>query len=50
MNEPEFIICLECNTPCYDFDWDQRREKIAAAQCQACGNDEVDEFEIGETG
>lgn len=39
---PEFIICLNCETPCYTFEWQEGR--ILEAFCQACGNDELDEF------
>lgn len=39
---PEFIICLECETPCYTFEWKQGR--IQEAFCSVCGNEEPDEF------
>ena len=44
-NEPEFLICLECETPCYSFEWDQTKGKIVSAQCQACGNDKIEDFD-----
>lgn len=42
MSEPEFLICLNCETPTYDFDFDNG--KVTAAVCAACGNDEISEF------
>ena len=42
MSEPEFLICLNCETPTYDFDFDNG--KILAAVCAACANDDPSEF------
>ena len=42
MSAPDYLICLECETPCYIFEWDNG--KITEAQCTTCGNDEVDSF------
>ena len=39
---PEYLICLECETPCYTFEWEEG--KISEVQCMACGNDEPDQF------
>lgn len=39
---PEFIICLDCETPCYTFEW--REGTILEAQCQMCGEENVDSF------
>ena len=39
---PDFIICTECETPCYTFEW--KRDEIAEAMCEACGNDDLDVF------
>jgi|CXWL01.1.fsa_nt_gi hypothetical protein len=41
-DSPEFIICLSCETPCYTFEWVEG--DIKEAFCQACGNDEADQF------
>jgi translation initiation factor 2 beta subunit (eIF-2beta)/eIF-5 len=42
MPEPEYLICLNCETPAYDFDFDDG--KIVAAVCSSCGNDDPSEF------
>lgn len=42
MSEPEYIICLACESPTYVFEW--RDGKIAEAVCEVCGNDELDQF------
>jgi hypothetical protein len=39
---PEFLICLDCETPCYDFEWEDG--KVGEVICHVCGNDEADEF------
>jgi translation initiation factor 2 beta subunit (eIF-2beta)/eIF-5 len=41
-SEPEYVICLQCETPTYQFEWD--KEKLSAAVCSTCGNDEISEF------
>ncbi|HUP48838.1 MAG TPA: hypothetical protein VNA04_08610 [Thermoanaerobaculia bacterium] len=43
MTEPEYLICLECETPTYQFEYDEK-EKLASAVCTTCGNDDVSEF------
>lgn len=42
MDEPEYLICLQCETPTYQFEWDEG--KVAQAVCTTCGNDDVSEF------
>ena len=42
MAEPEFIVCLSCETPCYTFEW--AGGEIAEAYCEACGNDDPEQF------
>jgi hypothetical protein len=42
MSGPEYLICLNCETPCYTFEWEG--EKVSEAMCLACGVDDVDEF------
>lgn len=39
---PAFVICLNCETPCYTFDWAD--EKVSEAYCAACGNDDAEQF------
>jgi hypothetical protein len=41
-NEPEFLICLQCDTPTYDFDY--VLDKLSAVVCSTCGNDDPSEF------
>ena len=42
MASPEFLICLDCETPCYDFEWQD--DKIVEILCNVCGNDDPDQF------
>jgi hypothetical protein len=44
--EIDYLICRQCNTPCYIFEMDGSR--IAEAQCLVCGNDAAGLFAIGE--
>lgn len=42
MDAPDFIICLNCETPCYTFEWSEGA--VTEAFCMACGVDEPDQF------
>ena len=42
MDEPEYLICLECETPSYQFEF--ANGKLSVIVCAACGNDEVTDF------
>jgi hypothetical protein len=42
MSEPDFLICLNCETPCYSFEWSEG--KLTEILCAMCGNEELDEF------
>jgi len=42
MAAPEFLVCVECETPCYVFEWEDGR--LVEAVCTVCGNEEVDQF------
>ncbi len=42
MAEPDFLVCLNCENPCYTFEW--KEGKLAEILCPVCGNDDVDEF------
>ena len=42
MEAPDFMICLDCETPCYVFEW--QGEKVKEIQCLACGNDDPQQF------
>lgn len=39
---PDYLVCLECETPCYSFEW--LDGKVTEVLCLACGNDEPDQF------
>ncbi len=39
---PDYLICLECETPCYVFEW--RNDKLVEATCTMCGNDDIAQF------
>ena len=42
MPTPDYLICLECDTPNYTFEW--RNDKLHDVICEKCGNDDVDTF------
>lgn len=42
MSTPDYLICLECETPCYVFEW--RGDKVLEALCTVCGNDDPELF------
>jgi len=39
---PDFLYCLECESPCYVFEYSE--DVIKEAICIVCGNDEPDQF------
>ena len=39
MPNPDYLICLECETPTYVFEW--KEGKTSEALCQICGNEDV---------
>lgn len=43
MAAPDYVVCLECETPCYVFEWNDAG-KLEEALCLVCGNDRTDEF------
>jgi hypothetical protein len=42
MSVPEYLICLECETPCYTFEWGE--EGAEQILCESCGNDDPEQF------
>ena len=42
MSTPEYIICMECETPVYEFTW--KEGEVVEAECFACGNDNPEQF------
>lgn len=41
-SEPEYYICLNCETPTYSFEWNDG--KLETIICTACGNEDPSEF------
>jgi hypothetical protein len=41
MDEPDYVVCLDCETPCYVFEW---QGKLVEIVCAVCGNDKPDQF------
>ncbi len=54
MDIPDYMMCLECGSPCYVFEWEG--ERLVEAVCAACGNEDLplfvtpEEFEEQMTG
>jgi hypothetical protein len=46
MASPEYLVCLECETPCYTFEWEG--ERVTEVLCQACGSDDPEQFALPE--
>jgi hypothetical protein len=42
MDEPEYLICLQCETPTYQFEY--VGEKLTTVVCNTCGSDDVSDF------
>ncbi|QQR75431.1 MAG: hypothetical protein IPJ17_07620 [Holophagales bacterium] len=42
MASPDYLICLNCETPCYVFEWEE--DQLTEALCQVCGNDDPEQF------
>lgn len=42
MSEPDYLICLQCETPTYQFEY--TNDKLTLVVCNTCGNDELSEF------
>lgn len=40
--EPEYLICLSCETPTYQFEY--HNGKLATVVCNTCGADDVSDF------
>jgi hypothetical protein len=39
---PDYLICLECESPVYVFEW--KDTKVTEALCEMCGNEDVSAF------
>ncbi len=42
VDEPEYLICLQCETPTYQFEF--VNGKLATIMCNTCGNDDPSDF------
>ncbi len=42
MDEPEYLICLQCESPTYQFEYENG--KLASAICNTCGADDLSDF------
>ena len=45
MEEVDYLVCNNCETPCYVFELNAEG-KVATAFCQVCGNDDEATFTI----
>lgn len=45
MEEVPFVVCLNCDTPSYTFEYEERKG-ITSVFCAVCGNDEPKEFRL----
>ena len=39
---PDYVLCLECESPCYVFEW--KEGKVTEALCTVCANDDPAQF------
>ena len=46
MPAPEYLICLNCETPCYVFEWTDG--ELSEVLCGACGNEDAEQFATAE--
>lgn len=42
VDEPEYLICLQCETPTYQFEY--VNGKLTTILCNTCGNDDPTDF------
>ncbi len=42
MPAPEYLICLNCESPTYVFTW--KEDQLIDILCEVCGNEELDQF------
>lgn len=42
MPQPDYVICTDCDSPVYEFEWaDDRVQEVV---CPTCGNEDPDTF------
>jgi hypothetical protein len=39
---PDYLLCLECESPCYVFEW--KEGVVKEAVCELCGNEDTQNF------
>lgn len=39
---PDYLICADCESPCYAFEWQE--ERVLEAACPVCGNEDAASF------
>ena len=44
MSDPEYFICLQCETPTCEFEYDGDKGKLITVRCQTCGADDPVDF------
>jgi uncharacterized Zn finger protein (UPF0148 family) len=42
MAQPDYLVCLECESPVYVFEWQDGR--LGEVVCPVCGNDDPASF------
>jgi len=42
LNAPDYLLCCDCESPCYVFEW--KEGAVTEAVCEVCGNDEAETF------
>ena len=42
MDQPEYLICINCETPCYVFEW--KDNQVIEVMCEVCGAEEPEAF------
>jgi DNA-directed RNA polymerase subunit RPC12/RpoP len=42
MAQPEYLICTDCDSPVYEFEWEE--DKAKEIVCPTCGNEDPDTF------
>lgn len=42
MDEPDYLICLQCESPTYQFEYNN--SKLATVICNTCGADDPSDF------
>jgi len=38
LSAPDYLLCCDCETPCYIFEW--KEGTVKEAVCEVCGNED----------